>query len=47
MSAKKVLKFEKEEVVELKNTTDVFNFAAFKKHMNISVTINKPEHLEL
>lgn len=42
MSGKKILKFEKEEIVEDKSKQEVFNFARLKETINISVTQNTP-----
>ena len=47
MSAKKILKFEKEEVVEDKQYQQVFNFARLKENLDITVVKNTPELLEM
>lgn len=40
MSAKKLLRFEKEEIVEHKSSQEVFNFAKLKDNINIQVVSN-------
>jgi DNA-directed RNA polymerase I and III subunit RPAC1 len=47
MSGKKVLKFEKEEIVEDKSKQEVFNFARLKENININVVQNTEELLEM
>jgi DNA-directed RNA polymerase I and III subunit RPAC1 len=47
MSGKKILKFEKEEVVEDKQYQQVFNFARLKENLDITVVRNTPELLEM
>lgn len=47
MSGKKVLKFEKEEIVEDKSKQEVFNFARLKENIDISVVRNSEEFLEM
>lgn len=42
MSSKKILKFEKEEVVEDKQYQQVFNFARLKENLDITVVKNTP-----
>ena len=47
MSGKKILKFEKEEVVEDKAKQEVFNFARLKDSININIVKNTQELLEM
>ena len=47
MSGRKILKFEKEQVVEDKSQPDVFNFATLKEQLGIEVVVNTFETLEV
>jgi hypothetical protein len=47
MSHKKVIRFEKEEIVEQKVVDEVFNFAHFKKNSTIDLTNRQPDILEM
>lgn len=45
MHPKKILKFEKEEVVQDKQRQDPFNYATLKENLNIKIVVNTPELL--
>ena len=47
MSNKKIIRFEKEEIIEQKVVDEVFNFAQFKKNFTVDMTKREDDTMEM